>query len=180
MEIENGSIPGLLIIKPDIFKDSRGLFFESFNKIRFAEFGLNSEFVQDNISVSAKGTLRGLHFQIAPYAQGKLVSVVKGAVLDVAVDLRKGSAYFGKYFSIELSESNHTLFWLPAGFAHGFLALADDTVFSYKCTNIYHRESERSIRWNDPQLNIQWGIENPLVSEKDIQAPYLVDIEHTL
>lgn len=180
MEIIEGGIPGLLIIKPDVFKDSRGVFFESYNKARFSEFGFKHEFVQDNISVSSKGTLRGMHFQSAPYAQGKLVSVLKGAVLDVAVDLRRDSAFFGKYFSLELTEHNHTFFWLPEGFAHGFLALEDDTVFSYKCTNVYHRESERSIRWNDPQLNIQWGIEKPLVSEKDEKAPYWADIEYTL
>ena len=167
MEIIKTSIDGLLIIKPDVFKDDRGYFYESYNKERFAKAGLTMDFVQDNESKSAKGVLRGLHFQKPPYAQGKLVRVTKGAVMDVAVDLRKDSPTYGKWESVVLTEENKLQFWIPEGFAHGFVTLEDDTIFAYKCTNVYNQESEGSILWNDPDINIEWNIENPILSEKD-------------
>jgi dTDP-4-dehydrorhamnose 3,5-epimerase len=171
MEILSTEIPGLLIIKPDVFADDRGYFFESYNKKQFSEAGINVDFVQDNESKSAKGVLRGLHFQRAPFAQGKLVRVIRGAVLDVAVDIRKDSPTFGKWNSIMLSEQNKLMYWIPEGFAHGFLTLEDDTIFSYKCTGVYHKPSESSIIWNDPDLKIDWNISNPVLSPKDLTAP---------
>lgn len=171
MELIKTSIDGLLIIKPDVFKDERGYFFESYNKERFAKAGLNMDFVQDNESKSDKGVLRGLHFQKPPYAQGKLVRVIKGSVMDVAVDLRKGSPTYGKWESVVLTEENKLQFWIPEGFAHGFVALEDNTIFNYKCTNVYNKESEGSILWNDPDINISWNIDNPILSEKDKISP---------
>lgn len=171
MQIIPTEIPDLLIIKPDVFTDERGYFFESYNKEKFAGAGIDVEFVQDNESRSMKGVLRGLHFQTEPYAQGKLVRVVKGRVLDVAVDIRKNSPTFGKWAGIELSEENKLMYWIPKGFAHGFLTLEDNTVFTYKCSGVYHKPSEASIRWNDPDLAIQWNISKPILSEKDLNAP---------
>ena len=171
MNIIETEIPGLLIIKPQVFEDDRGYFFESYNREKFVEHNIPYTFVQDNESKSQKGVLRGLHFQNPPYAQGKLVRVMKGAVLDVAVDIRRGSPTYGKWASIELSEFNKFMYWVPAGMAHGFLTLEDETVFFYKCTNFYNKESEGSIRWNDPDLNIDWGTKDPVLSEKDKQAP---------
>ena len=171
MELIKTSIDGLLIIKPDVFKDERGYFFESYNKERFAKAGLMMDFVQDNESKSDKGVLRGLHFQKPPYAQGKLVRVIKGSVMDVAVDLRKGSPTYGKWESVVLTEENKLQFWIPEGFAHGFVALEDNTIFNYKCTNVYNKESEGSILWNDPDINISWNIDNPILSEKDKISP---------
>jgi len=179
MEVKQGGIPGLLVIQPDVFKDSRGYFYETYNKEKFRHFGIDVEFLQDNQSLSAKNVLRGMHFQNPPFAQGKLLSVIKGAVLDIAIDIRKESAYYGRHFSILLSEENKTMFWIPPGFAHGFLSLADDTIFTYKCTNIYNKESEGSVRWNDAELDINWGIESPIISEKDQNAPFFKDI-HSL
>ena len=170
MEIVKTPIEGLLVIKPKIFTDDRGYFFESWSKVAFEKEGLHLNFVQNNQSLSAKNVLRGLHFQNPPFAQGKLVSVIKGAVLDVVVDIRKNSATFGKYFSLVLSGENKTSFWIPPGFAHGFITLEEDTIFSYKCTEVYNKQSEGSIMWNDKDLNIDWGIENPNVSEKDAIA----------
>lgn len=164
-------IEGLHILETRKFHDERGYFFESFNLKKFQEqIGKKVEFVQDNISVSTKNVLRGLHFQAPPFAQGKLVSVVKGSVLDVAVDLRKNSPTYGEYLSVQLSAENGLQFWIPAGFAHGFLALEENTMFSYKCTNYYHPQSEKSLRWNDPQLAIEWGIEHPIISTKDAEC----------
>ena len=177
MEIIKTSIEGLLIIKPDVFKDERGYFFESYNKERFAKEGLEMTFVQDNESKSNKGVLRGLHFQRPPFAQGKLVRVVKGSVMDVAVDIRKDSPTYGKWESRILSEDNKEMFWIPEGFAHGFVTLEDNTVFTYKCTNVYNKESEGSIRWNDPDININWNIDNPTLSEKDRISPLFNDLE---
>ncbi len=171
MEIQKTHIDGLLIIKPGLFIDERGYFFESYNKLKFAEAGINVDFIQDNESKSSKGVLRGLHFQREPFAQGKLVRVIKGAVLDVAVDLRRTSSTFGKWNSIILTEQNKLMYWIPAGFAHGFLTLEDDTIFSYKCTGIYHKPSESALLWNDDDLAIKWNIENPILSAKDIKAP---------
>lgn len=173
MEIIKTKIEGLLIIKPKIFSDVRGYFYESFRLDKFREFGVDLKFVQDNESKSQKGVLRGLHFQSPPYEQGKLIKVVKGSVIDVAVDIRRKSPTYGQWVSHELSEYNKTMFWIPPGFAHGFLTLEDNTIFQYKCTNYYNKESEGSIRWNDPDLNIKWGIEDPVVSDKDKHAQLL-------
>ncbi len=175
MEILKTKIEGLFIIKPKVFSDDRGYFFESFRLDKFRELGIDFDFVQDNESKSQKGVLRGLHFQDPPFDQGKLVKVVKGAVIDVAVDIRAKSPTYGKWVSHELSEYNKTMFWIPPGFAHGFLTLEDETIFQYKCTNYYNKDSEGSIRWNDPNLGINWGIDKPLVSDKDNQAPFFND-----
>lgn len=171
MFIQETPIKGLLILKPKTFADDRGYFLESYNKESFHKAGINYEFVQDNQSCSKKGTLRGLHFQAPPFDQGKLVRVIAGRVIDIAVDIRKDSPTYGRHFSIELSADNQLQFWLPPGMAHGFTALEDETIFCYKCTNLYHKESEGGIRWNDPGLNIDWGYTNPLVSEKDAILP---------
>lgn len=167
MEVINTPIDGLLIIKPMVFKDTRGYFFEPYNKQRFFDIGIKHEFVQDNQSFSHLGALRGLHFQAPPFEQGKLVRVVTGAVLDVVVDIRKGSKTFGQHYSMELSEDNMLQFWIPPGFAHGFVTLRDNTIFEYKCTNFYSKASEGGVLWNDPELGIDWGLQNPIVSDKD-------------
>ncbi|MDR1459664.1 MAG: dTDP-4-dehydrorhamnose 3,5-epimerase [Bacteroidales bacterium] len=175
MEIQKTTIDGLLILVPAVFKDDRGVFFESYNRQLFASCVGDAVFVQDNQSISHKGVIRGLHLQVPPFAQGKLVRVVHGAVLDVAVDLRKTSPTFGKHFSIKLDALNNLSFWIPEGFAHGFVALENNTIFQYKVTNYYNKDSETSIRWNDPALNIQWETESPIVSEKDKQSPLFKD-----
>lgn len=167
MIFEETYIKGLIIIKPTVFEDNRGFFFESYNKTNYSKLGLDAEFVQDNLSKSQRGVVRGLHFQSPPTAQGKLVQVIKGSVLDVAVDIRKDSNTYGKYFSIILSEQNKTQFYIPEGFAHGFATLEDDTIFSYKCTDVYNKDSEGSIIWNDKDLNIDWKIKDPIISDKD-------------
>jgi dTDP-4-dehydrorhamnose 3,5-epimerase len=165
--IEKTQFEGLLIIKPNIFEDERGYFYESFNSQSYAHLGINKNFVQDNQSLSNKGVLRGLHFQNPPYEQGKLIRVIKGSVIDIVVDIRKESKTFGKHFSIEISDKNKTCLYVPPGFAHGFITLQDETIFFYKCTNYYEKNSEGIIIWNDSELNINWGISNPIVSEKD-------------
>ncbi|MEX1003148.1 MAG: dTDP-4-dehydrorhamnose 3,5-epimerase [Crocinitomicaceae bacterium] len=170
MEITTFDIEGLVAFESDIFEDDRGYFFESYNKERFRSFLGDTEFVQDNQSLSKKHVLRGLHFQRPPYAQGKLVRVIKGAVLDVAVDIRLHSPTYGQHISLILSAANRMNFWIPEGFAHGFIALEEDTVFSYKCTALYHSKSEDSLIWNDKSLEIDWGIEHPIISEKDTMA----------
>ncbi|MDF1673006.1 MAG: dTDP-4-dehydrorhamnose 3,5-epimerase [Vicingaceae bacterium] len=163
-------IEGLLILEPSVFSDSRGCFFESYSKNKFSEHGIETVFIQDNQSLSQKGVLRGLHFQNPPYAQAKLVSVIRGAVLDVAVDIRKKSPTYGCHVAIELSDANRRILYVPEGFAHGFLSLEDDTIFTYKCSNFYQKESENSLLWDDSVLNIDWGIDNPILSEKDLDA----------
>jgi len=166
--IEKFEIEGLILFTPKIFKDDRGLFFESFNQKIFNEaIGEKINFVQDNISVSKKNVVRGLHFQKPPFGQGKLVRVIQGRVIDVAVDIRKNSPTYGKHIALELSEENKNSFWIPEGFAHGFVALEDDTIFSYKCTNFYNHQSEDAILWNDKDLNIDWKVKSPILSEKD-------------
>ena len=180
MQIIDTTLQGMLILEPQVFSDDRGYFFESFHRERFREAGLDHDFLQDNESKSDKGVLRGLHFQYPPHAQGKLVRVVKGAVLDVAVDIRKGSPTFGKWESVLLTGPNKRMVWIPEGFAHGFLVLEDETVFQYKCTDYYRPESEGCILWNDPDIGINWGTENPVLSEKDRQAPTLADITSSL
>lgn len=158
----------IYVIQPQVFEDHRGYFFESFSYEKLEGIGLNARFVQDNESLSSqKGVLRGLHFQNEPYAQGKLIRVIKGAVLDVAVDIRKNSKYYGQHFAIELNEEEKKMLYIPPGFAHGFVTLRDNTIFNYKCTNYYHKPSEDGILWNDPDLNIDWNVENPILSEKD-------------
>ena len=177
METETTHIPGLLIITPDVFTDERGFFMESFQEWRYQEIlGGDIHFVQDNLSFSKKGVLRGLHYQAPPFAQGKLVSVLRGRVRDVAVDIRHGSPTFGQYVSVELSADNHQQLWIPPGFAHGFVALEDDTLFAYKCTNVYSREHDRGVLWSDPVIGIDWSVVDPIVSEKDKQHPLLQDI----
>lgn len=175
MEILTTEIPDLLVIKPDVFADDRGYFFESYNKVKLAEAGIDVNFIQDNESRSMKGVLRGLHFQYSPYAQGKLVRVISGAVLDVAVDIRKDSPTFGKWASILLTGENKLMYWIPEGFAHGFLTFEDDTIFTYKCTGVYNKQAEGSIKWNDPDLNIEWDTNSPLLSAKDRVAPSFKD-----
>ena len=171
MKINITNIQGVYLIKPKIFKDNRGVFFESFNKEIFDnKVDSKINFVQDNQSLSSKGVLRGLHFQNPPHAQAKLVSVVKGSVIDVVVDLRKESKTYGNYILEELSEYNNHQLFVPKGMAHGFLTLEDNTIFSYKCSDFYHKESEDSILWNDPALNIKWPNSNPILSEKDENA----------
>ncbi|MBL4668863.1 MAG: dTDP-4-dehydrorhamnose 3,5-epimerase [Flavobacteriales bacterium] len=164
-------IEGLVVIDPNVFEDDRGHFYESYNKERFEKNGIKDLFVQDNQSLSQKGVLRGLHFQNPPCAQAKLIRVIKGKVLDIAVDLRKESPTYGEHYSIELSASNKKMFYIPTGFAHGFLTLEDDTIFSYKCSNFYNKESEDALLWNDATLGIDWKIINPLLSDKDKEAP---------
>jgi len=175
MITEKTFIEGLLVIKPKVFEDARGYFFESFNEHLLAEAGIKDKFVQDNQSLSQKNVLRGLHFQSPPYTQGKLVRVIKGAVLDVVVDIRKKSPTYGKHFAVELNEQNKIMFWVPGGFAHGFTTLQDNTIFHYKCTRYYNKESEGSILYNDPDLGIDWGISSPLLSEKDKTGALLKD-----
>jgi len=167
MEIIKTEINGLLIIKPRVFEDERGYFFESWSKDSFKNNGIEIDFVQDNQSFSSKGVLRGLHFQNPPFSQGKLVRVIQGSVLDVAVDIRKDSPTYGEHVSVLLSGENKTMFWIPPGFAHGFSTLEDNTIFSYKCSGIYNKESEGSLMWNDSDLKIDWQIENAIISVKD-------------
>lgn len=167
-EVRPTDIEGLLILTPKVFTDARGHFLETYNARVFKETtGLEADFVQDNESLSRKNVLRGLHFQAEPYAQGKLVRVIQGAVLDVAVDLRKQSPTYGRHVNIRLDSVNKRMFWIPPGFAHGFVALENDTVFAYKCTAQYNKSSERTIQWNDPDLAIDWGVKNPIISDKD-------------
>lgn len=175
MKVIETGIQDLVIIEPRIFEDGRGYFFESYNQKTFADHGITHQFVQDNQSKSAKGVLRGLHFQRPPHAQGKLVSVLSGAVLDVAVDIRSGSPTYGQHVMVELTADNKRFFFVPPGFAHGFITMEDDTIFTYKCTDLYHPESEDCISWNDPDLNIDWGHDQPLVSGKDQQGQRFAD-----
>ena len=177
MKITESIFKGVFIVELDVFNDSRGYFSETFSAKRYKEHGINSDFVQDNISISKKGTLRGLHYQIPPKAQAKLCHVIKGSVLDVAVDLRFGSPTFGQHLVLELSEKNHTQIFIPAGFAHGFVVLSDEAIFQYKCSEFYSKKHERAVRFDDPDLNINWGIENPIVSDKDRSAKFFKDIK---
>ncbi len=169
METIATAFKDLFVFKPRLFSDHRGYFFESFSKKTFREkTGLTIDFVQDNQSLSAKNVLRGLHLQLPPYTQGKLVRVVSGKVLDIAVDLRKAQPTFGQYYAIELSAENQTQMYVPEGFAHGFVSLEDNTIFEYKCTNYYHPASERTLLWNDVTLKINWGLDTPIMAEKDV------------
>lgn len=170
-------LEGLWEIEPEIFGDHRGFFKETYNADAFREIGLDLSFVQDNVSFSRQGTLRGLHFQAPPYAQGKLVTVLEGEALDVAVDIRKGSPTYGQHYSIRLSGKSHKMFYVPPGFAHGFAVLSETCFFCYKCTNTYHKESEGGLLWNDPELEIDWVVENPTLSDKDQQYGSFKDFE---
>lgn len=179
MKLIPTEIDGVTIIEPGVFGDARGYFFESWNEKKLSEAGINCKFVQDNESKSSFGVLRGLHYQAAPYTQAKLVRVICGRVLDVAVDIRKNSPTYGKYVAVELSGENKRQLFIPRGFAHGFAVLSDEAIFAYKCDNIYMPSSERGIAFNDPDLNINWQIspEKWNLSEKDTRHPFLADIE---
>ncbi|HEY9533892.1 MAG TPA: dTDP-4-dehydrorhamnose 3,5-epimerase [Mucilaginibacter sp.] len=179
MKFVKTGIEGLLIVEPQLFKDDRGYFFESYSKAKFAVAGIDIDFVQDNQSFSQKGTVRGLHAQSAPHAQAKLVRVIQGQVLDVAVDIRKGSPTYGKYETIELSAENQRQFLIPDGFLHGFAVLEDNTIFAYKVNNYYAKDCELGVRWNDPALAIDWGIDpaEAIVSPKDEVLPVLEDLD---
>jgi len=176
MKVSKTNIEGLLLIEPDLFRDDRGYFFESYSKEKYDEIAPDIYFVQDNISQSKKETVRGLHYQVGDKAQGKLCQVISGKVLDVAVDIRFGSPTFGKHYAHMLNTEKKMQIWIPPGLAHGFSVLSDEAVFSYKCTNYYNKEHERSILYNDPDLNIDWQVENPVVSAKDLKAKKFKEI----
>lgn len=173
MEVIPLPIEGVLLVKPQIFGDARGWFYETYNEERYRAAGIGVKFVQDNQSFSQKNVVRGLHFQRPPFTQAKLVSVIQGAVLDVAVDLRVDSPTYGKYVSAVLTGENHHQLFVPEGFAHGFSVLEDNTIFAYKCSNFYHKESEGNIVYNDPDIHVEWGVENPILSDKDKVGPTL-------
>jgi len=176
MKITPTKIEGVLIVEPDIFGDSRGWFFESYSKQKLKDAGIEADFIQDNHSFSAtKGTLRGLHFQNAPHSQSKLIRCTRGKVLDVAVDLRKDSPTYKEWVSIELSAENKKQFFIPKGFAHGFLTLTDDVEFQYKVDDYYDKETDRSIRFDDPEIAVDWEYDQPILSDKDNSAPFLKD-----
>jgi dTDP-4-dehydrorhamnose 3,5-epimerase len=175
MRVSETELDGVKIIEPRIFGDPRGYFLETFNVTRYREAGLGYDFVQDNLSISRKDTLRGLHLQ-NPNQQGKLVMVLSGAVLDVAVDVRVGSPTFRRHISVVLDDQTHWQLWIPRGFAHGFLVLSEEARFLYKCDALYDSGSEMSIRWNDPDINIDWGVKHPLLSDKDAAPPFLRDL----
>lgn len=184
MEVAATSLPGVLLLEPPVFRDERGWFMESFNERAFEQALLASgqsmpgQFVQDNHSSSKKGVLRGLHYQLPPYAQGKLVRVVAGAAFDVAVDIRRSSSTFGHWIGVELSAANRRQLWIPEGFAHAFLALAENTEFVYKTTSYYVKQSERAIRWDDPAVGIRWPTDaKPRLAVKDAEAPTLFQAE---
>lgn len=180
MNIIKTAIEGVVIIEPKVFGDERGYFFESFSQKQFQEEVCNTNFVQDNESKSSYGVLRGLHFQKGKYAQSKLVRVVKGRVLDIAVDIRKGSPTFGKHVAVELTEENKRQFFVPRGFAHGFVVLSDEAIFQYKCDNFYAPEHDGGIAWNDTELGIDWKIDisKTMLSEKDKKNPTLKEASH--
>ena len=177
MKLIETKINQLFIIEPKIWKDDRGYFYESYNKKSFENAGIAVDFVQDNQSLSQKGTLRGLHAQASPYAQGKLVRVIQGSVTDVAVDIRKDSATYGKHLAIQLSGENHRMLWIPPGFLHGFVTLEDNTILTYKVSELYNKESEIGITWDDPDLDINWGINSNdvILTEKDKSLPAFKD-----
>jgi dTDP-4-dehydrorhamnose 3,5-epimerase len=175
MKIVQTSLPGALVIEPQVFGDARGFFYESYNKAKYVAAGIKADFVQSNVSRSSKGVLRGLHYQW-PNPQGKLVSVLEGEVYDVAVDIRRGSPTFGQWAGAMLTAENHRHFWIPEGFAHGFCVLSDYATFAYQCTALYDAKADAGIRWNDANLAIDWPISAPQLSDKDIKAPLLADV----
>lgn len=179
MEFEPTRIPEVVLIKPRVFGDARGYFLETWQEKKFAEAGIPARFVQDNHSHSSRHILRGMHYQIQQ-TQGKLVRVTRGAVFDVAVDVRRSSPYFGQWVGAELNDTNHHMLWIPPGFAHGFLTLSDEVDFLYKCTDLYAPQFERTLRWNDPRVGIQWPLPagtEPLLAKRDAEAPGLNDLE---
>lgn len=175
MKAKETSLPGVILLEPTLFGDERGYFLESWNRRRYEEIGIAANFVQDNISFSENGILRGLHFQ-NPQPQGKLVQVLQGAVFDVAVDIRVGSPHFGRWYGETLSSANHLQLYVPEGFAHGFCVISETALFAYKCTDFYHSKTEFSVRWDDPDLGIKWPLEKASLSEKDQKAVRLKDI----
>jgi dTDP-4-dehydrorhamnose 3,5-epimerase len=175
MKVIETSLPGALIIEPQVFGDARGFFYESYNKGQWEKAGIDADFIQTNVSRSAKGVLRGLHYQW-PNPQGKLVSVLEGEVYDVAVDIRRGSPTFGQSLGVMLTAENHRHFWVPEGFAHGFCVLSEFATFTYQCTALYNRESDAGICWNDADLGIDWPLSAPLLSDKDTRTPLLRDV----
>lgn len=178
MKIEYTPFQGLIIIEPTVFKDDRGYFFEPYNEARFRiETGINASFVQDNESMSNQGVLRGMHFQVPPKAQAKLIRVSRGSVLDVVVDLRKTQPTYGQHFKTILSANNKKQLYVPEGFAHGFKVLEDQTIFTYKCSNYYSKDHDRALLWSDPDFGIDWEIDHPILSEKDRNAPRLKDFD---
>lgn len=177
MKITQTELQGLLLIEPDVFRDERGYFCETYNEAKLSQLGFTQNFVQDNESKSSKGVLRGIHFQKPPFAQAKLVRVVSGSVIDFAVDLRKGSPTYGKYKAVKLDAEKKNMLYLPEGFGHAFVSLEDNTIFSYKCSNFYNKESESGILFSDPDLAIDWQIENPILSDKDKILPKFKDFD---
>ena len=175
MKIIQTALPGAVVIEPQVFGDTRGFFYESFNAARFLEAGIDARFVQSNVSRSARGVLRGLHYQW-PNPQGKLVSVLEGEVYDVAVDIRRGSPTFGRWVSAMLTAENYRHFWVPEGFAHGFCVVSEFATLTYQCTALYDREGDAGIRWNDADIGIDWPVSAPLLSDKDTRAPFLKDV----
>lgn len=175
MKVIETDLPGCMVIEPAVFGDGRGYFFEAWNADRYGEHGLPARFVQSNISSSARGVLRGLHYQW-PNPQGKLVSVLEGEVYDVAVDIRRGSPHFGRWAAVVLSAENKRQLWIPEGFAHGFVVLSERAIFSYLCTAQYDKAADAGVRWNDAAIGIDWPISEPLLSDKDAKAPFLSDV----
>jgi dTDP-4-dehydrorhamnose 3,5-epimerase len=176
--VEPTPLEGLLVVRPRVFRDDRGAFHETWNQARYSEAGLGVTFVQDNVSVSHRGVLRGLHAQRAPYEQGKLVTVLRGRAFDVAVDIRTGSPTYGRWYGLELDGAAGTQLYIPPGFLHGFLALEDDTVFAYKCTTAYRPEAEFSVRWDDPALSITWPLTDMVMSARDASAAPFHELRH--
>lgn len=175
MKVVETDLPGCLVVEPRVFGDPRGYFYEQWNEARYRDAGIDARFVQTNVSVSARGVLRGLHYQW-PNPQGKLVSVLEGEVYDVAVDIRRGSPTYGRWSAVMLSEANRRQFWIPPGFAHGFVGLTDRVIFHYLCTAPYDAAADAGVRWNDAELAIDWPIAEPLLSDKDARAPFLREI----
>ena len=175
MKLVETGLPGCMVIEPAVFGDDRGVFFEVWNAERFGQHGLPTKFVQSNVSTSVKGVLRGLHYQW-PRPQGKLVSVLEGEVYDVAVDIRRGSPTFGRWEAVILSAENRRQFWIPEGFAHGFAVLSEHAVFNYLCTDVYVKEADARVRWNDGSIGVDWPVSDPVLSAKDEAAPQLADI----
>jgi len=176
--METTPLEGLLVVRPRVFRDERGAFLETWNQARYAESGLGVTFVQDNVSVSHRGVLRGLHAQRKPYEQGKLVTVLRGRAFDVAVDIRAGSPTYGRWYGLELDGTAATQLYIPPGFLHGFLALEDDTVFAYKCTTPYRPEAEFSVRWDDPELDIAWPLADVVMAARDASAATFREVQH--
>lgn len=175
MKVIPSTLPGAFVIEPKVFGDARGYFYESYHREKFEQAGIGAQFVQSNVSRSARGVLRGLHYQW-PHPQGKLVSVLEGEVYDVAVDIRRGSPTFGQWTGVMLTAENHRHFWIPEGFAHGFCVLSEAAVFTYQCTALYDPAADRSVRWNDEAIGVDWPITAPLLSDKDMRAPLLKDV----